>query len=94
MDECICCRPVVCYRSTYSSEAVHFSCGVSNDVCCDQKVCAMLLTAGESVIYMCEKCRGVVWDMTNQNFGEGEGNFSTVEGSVGIIMLLRVIYYV
>jgi len=43
--------------------------------------------AGESVIYMCvRKCRGVVWDMPNQNFGEGEGNFSPHEGGVGIIM--------
>ena len=39
-------------------------------------------------IYMCvcEKCRGVVWGMPNQYFGEGEGNFSPTEGGVGIVM--------
>ena len=35
---------------------------------------------------VCEKCRGVVLDMPNQNFGEGEGNFSPHEGDAGIIM--------
>jgi hypothetical protein len=35
---------------------------------------------------MCEKCRGVVWDTTNQYFEEGEENFSPTEGGVGITM--------
>jgi len=38
----------------------------------------------ERVLYMCvKKCRGVVCAMPNQNFGEGEGNFSPREGGVG-----------